>query len=175
MLIFTESIVAQEKMALEMQTTLTNDERGLRIREIWPSVARMPAIANLGKFLTKTIVLAPLGWLIMSVAYFGKVLPILAVRYRLTDKRIMILRGWKGSISQQVPLTEIDDVQLDPASIDQFFRSADLKIIKDGNVAMTLTAVPDAASFRHMILDARNAWAPGRVKSLPFIAASATK
>ena len=111
------------------------------------------------------------GWLIMAGVYFGKVLPIVGVRYRLTDKRIMILRGWKGSISQQVVLSDIDDVQLDPDSIDQFFRSANLEIIHDGKVMMTLTAVPDAASFRHAILDSRNAWAPGKAKLLPFIAA----
>jgi uncharacterized membrane protein YdbT with pleckstrin-like domain len=150
------------------------DDRGTRIREIWPSVKRVPAVANLGKLLNNTIVLAPLGWLVMAGVYFGKVLPFVAVRYRLTDKRIMILRGWKGSIRQQVPLAEIDDVQLDPASIDQFFRSANLKIIHGGNAVMTLVAVPDAESFRHAILDARNAWAPGRVKMLPFIPASAT-
>jgi uncharacterized membrane protein YdbT with pleckstrin-like domain len=150
------------------------DDRGTRIREIWPSVKRVPAVANLGKLLNNTIVLAPLGWLVMAGVYFGKVLPFVAVRYRLTDKRIMILRGWKGSIRQQVPLAEIDDVQLDPASIDQFFRSADLKIMRGGNAVMTLVAVPDAESFRHAILDARNAWAPGRVKMLPFIPASAT-
>jgi uncharacterized membrane protein YdbT with pleckstrin-like domain len=150
------------------------DDRGTRIREIWPSVKRVPAVANLGKLLNNTIVLAPLGWLVMAGVYFGKVLPFVAVRYRLTDKRIMILRGWKGSIRQQVPLAEIDDVQLDPASIDQFFRSANLKIIHGGKAVMTLVAVPDAESFRHAILDARNAWAPGRVKMLPFIPASAT-
>ena len=104
----------------------------------------------------------------MSGVYFSKVLPIVAVRYRLTDKRLMILRGWKGSIQQQVALAEIDDVQLDPATIDQFFRSADLKIITDGKVAMTLTAVPDAESFRHAILDSRNAWAPCKVRGLPL-------
>lgn len=150
-------------------------DRGTRIREIWPTVARVPAVANLGKLLNNTIVLAPLGWLVMSLVYFGKVLPFLAVRYRLTDKRLMILSGWKGAIKQQVALADIDDVQLDPASIDQFFRSADLKIISGGAVAMTLTAVPDAESFRHAILDSRNACAPGKVKSLPFISAAATK
>jgi len=152
-----------------------DEDRGTRIREIWPTVARVPAVANLGKLLNNTIILAPLGWLVMSGVYFGKLLPIVGIRYRLTDKRLMILRGWKGSIQQQVPLAEIDDVQLDTDTIDQFFRSADLKIISNGNVAMTLTAVPDAASFRHAILDARNAWVPGKVKALPFIAASATK
>ena len=146
-----------------------------RIREVWPSVARAPAIAGLGKMLTKTIILAPLGWLAMSLVYFSKVMPFVAIRYKLTDKRITTVRGWSAKVTEAVPLGDIDDVQLDPASVDNFFRSADLKIISGGNVAMTLIAVPDAAAFRHAILDARNAWAPGRVKSLPFISAAATK
>jgi len=161
-------------MTTELGHKASADDRGTRIREIWPSVKRVPFVANLGKLLNNTIVLAPLGWLVMAGVYFSKVLPFVAVRYRLTDKRIMILRGWKGSISRQVPLADIDDVQLDPASIDQFFRSADLKIMHGGNAVMTLVAVPDAESFRHAVLDARNAWAPGRVKMLPFIPASAT-
>jgi hypothetical protein len=156
---------------LSRMATPVIDPRGRRIREIWPTVARVPAVANLGKMLNNTIVLAPLGWLLMSGVYFGKLLPLIAVRYRLTDKAIMIVRGWSGSVSQQVLLTEIDDVLLDPASIDQFFRSANLEIIHDGKVLMTLTAVPDAESFRHAILDSRNAWAPGKAKLLPFIAA----
>jgi hypothetical protein len=152
-------------------TTLAPDPRGRRIREIWPTVARVPAVSNLGKLLNNTIILAPLGWLLMSGVYFGKLLPIIAVRYRLTDKAIMIVRGWSGGVSQQVPLADIDDVLLDTASVDSFFRSANLEVMHDGKVAMTLTAVPDAESFRHAILDARNAWAPGKVKQLPFIAA----
>jgi hypothetical protein len=158
-----------------MAIDITKEERGTRIREIWPTVARVPAVASLGKLLNNTIILRPLGWLLMSGVYFGKIMPFVAVRYRLTDKRLMILKGWKGAIKQQIALADIDDVQIDPASIDQFFRSADLKIISRGTVAMTLTAVPDAASFRHTILDSRNAWAPGKVKLLPFISAAATK
>ena len=146
-----------------------------RIREVWPTVARVPAVAGLGKLLTKTIILAPLGWLVMGGTYFLKVLPIFAIRYKLTDKRIMIVRGWSAKVSHAVALADIDDVQLDPATVDHFFRSADLKIISGGNLAMTLTAVPDAEAFRHAILDSRNAWAPGRAKMLPFISAAATK
>lgn len=146
-----------------------------RIREVWPSVARVPAVATIGKLLTNTIILAPLAWLIMSGVYFSKLLPLVGVRYRLTDKRIMIARGWSCSVSHAVALADIDDVKLDPASIDQFFRCADLQIISGGKVEMTLVAVPDAESFRHAILDSRNAWAPGRVKSLPFISAATTK
>ena len=158
-----------------MSTDISAEDRGTRIREVWPSVKRFPAVANLGKLLNNTIALAPLGWLVMSGVYFGKLLPIIGIRYRLTDKRLMILRGWAGKIQEQVALADIDDVRLDPDSIDQFFRSADLQIIKNGSVVMTLTAVCDAESFRHAIIDSRNAWVPGKVKSLPFIAAAATK
>ena len=146
-----------------------------RIREIWPTIARVPAIASVGKLLNNTIILAPLGWLLMSVLYFSKVLPFIAIRYRLTDKKIAIVRGWKGSVSQAVALSEIDDVEVDRETVDAFFRSADLRIVSGGKVEMTLKAVPDAEAFRHSILDARNAWAPGKVKSLPFIPASSVK
>ncbi len=146
-----------------------------RIREVYPTVARAPAIAAIGKLLNNTIILAPLGWLIMSLVYFGKVLPIVGVRYRLTDKRLTIVRGWKGFASHAIALADIDDVKLDPATIDQFFRSANLLIMSHGKLEMTLIAVPDAESFRHTSLDSRNAWAPGKVKSLPFIAASSVK
>lgn len=156
-----------------MMPVMEQPER--RIRVIWPTVARVPAVAAIGKMLNNTIILAPLGWLFMSGIYFLKVLPFFAVRYSLTDKRIAILRGWKGVTRMAVALGDIDDVQLDKDSIDQFFRSADLEIISGGKVEMVLKAVPDAESFRHMILDARNAWAPGKVKMLPFIAASSVK
>lgn len=143
-----------------------------RIREVWPSVARSRGIAALGKALTRTIILAPLGWLIMSAAYFGKLLPLAMTRYTLTNRRIMIRKGWGGIPEKEVALAQIDDVRLVPDSIDDFFRAADLEIISQGRVALTLPGVPDPESFRHVILSAATAWVPGRAKHLPFIAAS---
>ncbi len=151
---------------------LTPPELGeARIREVWPTVARMPMVAKLGKLLTGTIVLAPLAWLLMAGAYFGKILPIVGVRYCLTNRRIMIKRGWAGKSQQEATLAEIESVELVPASIDNFFRSADLNIVRSGSPPLLLPAVPDAAAFRQAILDARNAWAPGKAKTLPFIPA----
>jgi uncharacterized membrane protein YdbT with pleckstrin-like domain len=166
-------------MGLTMATDLlpppSTNPNGTRIRLTWPTVARVPMIAGLGKMLTRTIILAPLAWLVMGLFYFSKVFPIVGIRYQLTDKKVMIQRGWKGAISQAISLDDIDDVQVDPATIDQFFRSADLLITSGGKTEMTLTAVPDAEAFRHAILSARNAFAPGKVKLLPFVSASATK
>src|SRR5262245_44804518 len=80
-----------------------------RIRDTWPSVASASSIAALGKMLTRTIILAPLGWLLMSLVYFGKVLPFSMTRYTLTNRRLMIRKGWKGTPRHEIPLAQIDE------------------------------------------------------------------
>jgi hypothetical protein len=151
------------------------DSAEAKIRETWPSVARASGIASLGKILTRTIILAPIAWLIMSAAYFGKLLPFFMTRYTLTNRRLMIRKGWKGTPSQEIPLAQIDEVRLVTDANSDFFRAANLEIVSQGRVAMTLAGVPDPESIRHAILNACNAWVPGKTKSLPFLAASAAK
>src|SRR5437763_17052813 len=64
------------------------------IRTVWPSVTEVsPGIANLGRALIKTVVLAPLAWLLMAPLYFKKILPFLAKRYTLTNRRLVVQRG----------------------------------------------------------------------------------
>lgn len=146
-----------------------------KIREVWPSVASVGAVAGLGQKLTRTIILAPLAWLIMSAVYFGKLLPFAARRYTLTNRRLMIRRGWKGTPSHEFPLTKIDDVRVVHDAHSDFFRAGTLEIVENGKVAMTLPGTPEADGFRIAILSARNAWVPGKAKTMPFIAASAAK
>src|SRR5262249_21017869 len=140
------------------------------IREAWPSVAATPAAA-LGRTLTRTIVLAPLAWLLMAPFYFFKILPFLAKRYTLTNRRLMIQRGLKPAPTVEVKLEEIDDVKLVTDANSQFFRAGNLEIVCNGRVAMTLAGVPEADSFRQAIINSCNAWAPGKMKR-PFISAS---
>jgi len=146
-----------------------------RIREVWPSVASAPAIAGLGQKLTRTIVLAPLAWLIMSAVYFGKLLPFAAKRYTLTNRRLMIRHGWKGTPAHEIPLAKIDDVRVVNDAHSDFFRAGTLEILEGGNVVMKLPGTPEAEAFRIAVLNARNAWVPGKAKTMPFIAASAAK
>lgn len=140
------------------------------IRVAWPSVAATP-VAALGRVLTRTIVLAPLAWLMMAPFYFLKILPFLAKRYTLTNRRLMIQRGLKPSASAEIKLHDIDDVKLVTDANSQFFRAATLEILSNGRVAMSLPGVPEADSFRQAILNACKAWAPGKIKG-PFISAS---
>jgi hypothetical protein len=143
-----------------------------RIREAWPSVAAFPALANLGRTLTGTVVLAPLAWLLMASVYFGKLLPFLACRYTVTNRRVMIRRGWSARPRHEIALGDIDDVRVVTDANSDFFRAGTIEILSKGLVALTLYGVPSPESFRHAILNARNAWVPGKAKG-PWQPASA--
>jgi Bacterial PH domain len=143
-----------------------------RIREAWPSVAAFPALASLGRALTATIVLAPLAWLLMASVYFGKLLPFLACRYTVTNRRVMIRRGWAAKPRQEIALADIDEVRVLTDANSDFFRAGTIEILAKGQVALKLHGVPSPESFRHAILNARNAWVPGKAKG-PWQPASA--
>lgn len=148
------------------------------IREAYPSVTRFPAVASAGRALILSIIGAPLGWGVMLFFYFLKVLPVGAVRYALTNRRIMVLRGWKqGTVmhsvnttvapSAEVPLADIDEVRVVKDANSDFFRAATLEIVSQGKVALSLLGVPEAESFRHAILNACKAWTPKTVAVQP--------
>lgn len=145
-----------------------------RIREAWPSVARS-GLASLGRALTRTIILAPLAWLIMSLAYFGKLVPLAMTRYTLTNRRLMIRKGWSGTPSKEVALADIDEVRVITDANSDFFRAGTLEVVSKGQVVLTLAGLPEPEAFRHAVINACTAWVPGKAKTLPFIAASAAK
>ena len=144
------------------------------IRTAWPSVTEAsPGIARLGRALIRTIVLAPLAWLLLAPLYFKKVLPFLAKRYTLTNRRLMVQRGLKPRPRQEVALADIDEVRLVEGSFNPFFRSATLEVVGKGQVVLTLPGVPEAEGFRQSVLNALMAWVPAKASALPMIPASA--
>jgi hypothetical protein len=148
------------------------------IREAWPSVVdASPAAANLGKTLIRSVFLAPLGWLLLAPLYFKKILPFLARRYTVTNRRVMIQRGLKPAPTHEVALADVEDVRIAEGSFDDFYKSGTLEVLtKGGQVALTLPGVPEPEGFRRAILNACAAWVPGKGKIVgAFIPASATK
>ncbi len=140
-------------------TGLTPPQRGeALIRETWPGVEDVPGAAGLAHGLMRTIVLAPVGWLILAPCYFKKILPFVAKRYTLTNKRVMIRRGLKPTPSHEVALPDIDDVRIADGSVSPFYRTATLEVMSKGQVALTLRAVKDPETFRRAILNATAAW-----------------
>jgi hypothetical protein len=146
------------------------------IRTAWPAVTDASApLAGLGATLTRTRILAPLAWFLMAPLYFKKVLPFLAKRYTLTNRRVMVQRGLKPKPRQEVALADIDEVRLVESTYSAFYRAADLEVISGGQVKLKLTGVQEPEAFRQSILNAVMAWVPGKAKALPMIPASEAK
>jgi hypothetical protein len=135
------------------------------IRVAWPSVTVFSGVASLGRILMRSIIGAPLGWLLLAPIYFLKILPFVGRRYILTNQRVMIGRGIKAQPSQQVPLADIEDVRLQEGSSDPFYRTATLEIWSKGQVILRLPGMPEPHGFRHAVLNACMAWVPN--KKLP--------
>ena len=146
-----------------------------RIREAFPSLLdAAPGLANLAARLIRTVVLAPLGWLLLAPLFVKRLLPFVCKRYTLTNRRLMIQRGLKPSPAQEVKLEDIDEVRLVPDSYNPFFRAGTLEVVSKGQAVLTLTGVPEPEGFRHAVVNAVRAWVPEKMKG-PFIPASATK
>jgi Bacterial PH domain len=143
------------------------------IRERWPSVAASP-LAGPGRALMRTIVLAPLAWLLLAIPYFKKVLPFLATRYTLTNRRLMIRRGLKAVPAQEVALADIDEVRIREGSEDPFFRAATIDIVSGGKVVLSLPAVPGAEAVCHAIRSACQAWTGKQMTPRPPSAAESS-
>ncbi len=131
-----------------------------QIRDAWPSVTLFAAPAALGKKLMLSIFLAPIGWFLLLPIYFTKVMPFIARRYRLTNRRLMICRGLHAVPTHAIALSRIDAVRLVEESYDRFYRAGTLEIISGGQVAMKLDACSFPDAFRIAILNACKAWAP---------------
>ncbi len=144
------------------------------IRMAWPAVTTSPAVAGLGKTLMRTIILAPLAWLMLAPFYFKKVLPGFATRYTLTNRRLMRQRGMKPKAVEEIPLADIEEVRIAPDSNDNFYRTGTLEILSKGQVKLRLPGVPEADSFKVAIENACMAWVPGRAAAwVKFIPAKA--
>jgi hypothetical protein len=160
------------KQAITGLTPPTSGEA--RVREEWPTVMGVSAAAaSLARACMQSIVLLPLGWLILAPLFKLKFAPFLCKRYTLTNRRLMIRRGWKPAVVQEVALADIDDVRL-AGDVDAFFLSGDLEVVSKGSVVMRLPASPEPEGFRQAILNTVVAWVPGRTQG-HFQPASAVK
>jgi hypothetical protein len=156
-----------------------------RLTYRWPSVARFPAPARLGNaiiqtaknlifavirmpFVVAALLIVPVtvlatfiafvAYLMLAPLYFSKVMPVMMTKYVLTNRRIMSQRGWSNRVVAEVPLERIQEVRIVADSEQPFYLAADLEIIADGKVALTLPGVPEFRHFKVQIDNAYLAW-----------------
>lgn len=134
------------------------------IRVAWPGVtgSPVPGLAILAKWLTRTIILAPIGWLLLLPLFVKKILPFLGKRYLLTNRRLMIVRFGSKTPYREVRLEDVDKdgVRFPLGSYDEFYRTGTLEIVQNGQVVMRLRGVPEPEGFRVAVINACKAWAP---------------
>lgn len=131
------------------------------ITQAFPSISA----SALGRFLGSLYSLPqPIGFLIHIVTLPVPIMLAVAMflfsgfrRYQLTSTRVRIRRGTKDKDSPQVMLAELEEVRPVVRGGQSFYRAADLQLISGGQVALTLSGVPNAEAFRQNILEARNA------------------
>lgn len=137
------------------------------VRECRPTVMEgYPGLARLGQKLMQTLIFAPLAWLLLAPLFVRKFLPVVSRRYTLTNQAIKIQAGLVPRPIQTIRLEQIDDVRLDLASYNPFYRSGNLEILTGDQVSLLLKGVPNPQSFRRAILNATIAWVPGKSKQL---------
>jgi hypothetical protein len=151
----------------------------------WPSVAAYPGVARLGAKLQETanalfrwtldrpapiagllmFITLPLAaaltvpaWLLLAPPYFLKILPFFMTRYVLTNRRLMIQKGWARKPVQEVKLEDLESVKVAAGSEQPFYLAADLEILSAGKTALTLRGVKEYEQFRIIIQDAYLAW-----------------
>jgi hypothetical protein len=139
------------------------------IRDVWPSVIGSPLtapVARVAQLLSDTIILRPVAWLLLLPLFVKKILPFVAKRYRLTNRRLALVRFPFQKAYREIPLADIETVRMEPGSYNTYYRAATLDVISKGQVALRLRGVPEPESFRLAILNACGAWAPTRPKGV---------
>src|SRR4051812_3666547 len=131
------------------------------IREAWPSLMISPVTASLARRMQKSIILAPLGWLMLIPSFTKRLIgwmpgfSSMSVRYRLTNQRLATFSGFPPKLTKDVALNRIKDVKIVPHENSEFYVAGDLVILgANGETIFNLPATPEPESFRNSILQA---------------------
>lgn len=134
------------------------------VMTVWPSNAAFALGRVLGQaydwrfpdiyFLRIGRLIALLSIPIALALYFFRVLPILGVRYTLTNRRVVVYRGLILKEEKAVDLDRFDAIDVEVLPGQSWYEAGDL-VFKLGNVeTFRLAGVSRPETFRHTILKA---------------------
>ena len=94
---------------------------------------------------------------ISKVLYFLKVFPWKGIRYKVTNRRVIVERGWTGEEERSVDLGRFDRIEIVVRPGQGWYNSGDL-IFRQGQTAtFQLDGVSRPESFRQICLKTRQA------------------
>ncbi|MER3415065.1 MAG: hypothetical protein C4297_02485 [Gemmataceae bacterium] len=115
----------------------------------------------LGCLFPVACLLAFAAWLLLAPFYFSKIAPFTMTRYVVTNRRVMIQRGWSLVPVAEIPLERIASVRVVPGSGDPFYLAADIEIYAQDapeTPALVLQGVKEYEQFRVIIENTYLAW-----------------
>ena len=134
---------------------------------VWPSIARLPLGRFLGRlyecpygFYIFTVgnILALLSAPLAMVLYFLKVLPGIAIRYRLTNRRVVVERGMLGVYERGVELDRFNAIDIEVRPGQAWFDAGDLVFRLDQTETFRLAGVSRPDAFRRTCLKSQQSF-----------------
>ncbi len=145
----------------------TLEQRETTVTVVWPTIGATRLGRWVGKLAGLRLPCDPLHLLGRSMAaasipvtlcvFFWQVLPFVARRYRVTDRRIIVQRGLKGVDERAVGLGEFDSVEIDVLPGQTWLRAGDVVFRNSGQEVLRLSGVPSPEAFRVLCRDVQRA------------------
>ncbi len=135
------------------------------VMEVWPSISAYGAGRLVGRLFQIPGRVGPVRitffiglvifWLPLLLYFFpGRLL----TRYTLTNRRLLIRKGFPGRDAEEVPLEEIDRLEKQVLPGQEYFAAADIVALSsDGTERLRLRGVSQAECFYRAILKTRQA------------------
>lgn len=137
------------------------------VMTVWPTIAatgsgrlvgRWSAIeTGLGKFFTLGKLLALLTIPISLTVFFWQLMPYVCRRYRLSDRRLVVLKGLGAVEGPSIGLDEFDAVDVEVLPGQAWYHAGDLVFRRDGTEVFRLAGVSRPETFRQVCLKVRSA------------------
>jgi Bacterial PH domain len=94
---------------------------------------------------------------ISLVVYAWQLMPWVCRRYRLTNRRVVVLKGYSAAFDRAVEMSDFDDIRLEKLPGQEWLRTGELIFTTSGNEVFRLSGVPSPEAFRKTCLEAHAA------------------
>jgi hypothetical protein len=133
---------------------------------VWPSIGAYGLGRLVGRwcamrmgygFFTLGKLMALLTIPLSLAVYVWKILPYVCRRYRLTNRRIAIQKGYSAKDAASVGLDEFDSIEVRRLPGQEWLRCGEVLFLRDGKTSLRLPGVPRPEVFCQVCLKARTA------------------
>jgi hypothetical protein len=149
----------------------TSADRETTVATVWPTigatrcgrcVGRLAGLQPPGDRLRLVGKAMAVGTIPVSLAvFFWQLLPFVARRYRMTDRRIVIQKGLSAVEERSIGLDQFDAVDVEFLPGQEWLRTGEIVFRRAGQEVFRLSGVPCPEPFRRLCQEVQSALAAG--------------